>query len=587
MKLTIRRQLLGSALLALVGFVIFGLVAFATLNDLKINGPRYTRIIQGKDLEADLVPQPVTLIESYLTVHQMLGETDRRRLDELIRSSQELRTQFEARHQYWEKTLPPGELKTALHEKAYPLASDFLRQVDEQFIPAVRRGDQDAARLIADGTLKPLYEQHMKVVADVVLLATKQTTEQEKAALAIAQERSSLVPLVGLLLAAVTVTIGLVLSRRIVRAIEEVRQVAEKTSGGDLTAHVPYAGADELGDLAGSTNRMIDSLRGVLSHISDRTETLATASEELSSVSTQMIGSAEETSRQASMVSSGSEQISRSVESVSVSVEEMIASIQEISKNTSEAARVATVAAGEADITNAAVNKLGTSSGEIGKVVQVINTIAQQTNLLALNATIEAARAGEAGKGFAVVANEVKELANETAAATKDISRKIEAIQADTTDAISAIGKISETIQQIKDISNSIATALEQQLATSGEIGRNLAEAARGSGEISNGIVKVAAIARDTAGSSENTQKAAEELARLAVELRGLTQRFRYVTDEEAVTTEGNAAVQAAAMAPATVVALEAARAMTAARASRVGGDGRRAEDKAPFKRAG
>jgi methyl-accepting chemotaxis protein len=581
MMLTIRRQLLGSALLALAGFVLFGLVALATLNELKINGPRYVRIVQGKDLVADLVPKPVTLIESYLAVHQMLGEADRRRLDELIRDSQDLRTKFEERHQHWEKALPAGPLKATLHEKAYPPAAEFMRVIESEYVPAVRRGDQEAARLIADGTLKPLYEQHMKVVLEVVQMATQQTKQEETAALAIARQRSGLVPVLGLVLAAVTLTIGLFLSRRIVRAIEQLRRVAERTASGDLTSRVPYQGHDELGLLANSTNQMVDSLRSVLSHIGDRAVTLATASEELSSVSTQMIGSAEETSRQASMVSSGSEQISRSVESVSVSVEEMIASIQEISKNTSEAARVATVAAGEADITNAAVNKLGASSGEIGKVVQVINTIAQQTNLLALNATIEAARAGEAGKGFAVVANEVKELASETATATKDISRKIEAIQADTLDAIQAIGKISETIQQIKDISNSIATALEQQLATSGEIGRNLTEAARGSGEISAGIVKVAEIARDTAGSSENTQKAAEELARLAAELRGLTQRFR-ISDETEVTATH--AAMAATAAPATVVALEAARAAQAARAAR---EGRRADDAPPFAHAG
>jgi len=586
MIFTIRRQLLGSALLALAGFVVFGLVAFVTLNELKINGSRYLRIIQGKDLVAELVPKPVTLTQSYLDVHQMLHETDRRRLDELIRDSQELRAQFEERRLYWERELPSGTLKSTLRDKAYPPASEFLRAIDEQFIPTIRAGDEPAAAQIVNGVLKPLYEQHTKVVLEVAQLASQETSQEEKAALAIAQQRAALVPLLGLVLAAVTVATGLFLSRRIVRAIEQVRRVAERTAGGDLTSRVPYEGQDELGDLAASTNQMIDSLRGVLSHISDRAVTLATASEELSSVSTQMIGSAEETSRQANVVSSGSEQISRSVESVSVSVEEMIASIQEISKNTSEAARVATVAAGEADITNAAVNKLGASSGEIGKVVQVINTIAQQTNLLALNATIEAARAGEAGKGFAVVANEVKELANETAAATKDISRKIEAIQADTLDAIQAIGKISETIQQIKDISNSIATALEQQLATSGEIGRNLTEAARGSNEISAGIVKVAEIARDTAGSSENTQKAAEELARLAAELRGLTQRFRYTNDDDpdAAPLTGLVAT-AGTSAPATVVAMEAARAAAAARAAR--GEGRRADDAAPFSNVG
>ena len=557
MILTVRRQLVGSALLALAGFLIFGVVAFVTVNDLKINGKRYNRITQGKDLVADVVPPQEYLVESYLAVHQMLGETDRRRLDDLIQQGLTLRAAFEARHDHWKKSLPEGPLRKALLESAYDPGAEFLRMRDDQFIPAVRRGDQDGARQIMETVLKPLYEQHRKAVLEVVLLARQATEKEERDALAIAQRRTALLPVIGLILAGITVTIGLLLSRRLVRGIEQIRQVAEKTAGGDLTSRVAYRSRDELGQLADATNQMVESLRSILSHIGDRAVTLATASEELSSVSTQMISSAEETSQQASMVSSGSEQISRNVESVSVSVEQMIASIQEISKNTSEAARVATVAAGEADITNVAVNKLGASSGEIGKVVQVINTIAQQTNLLALNAAIEAARAGEAGRGFAVVANEVKELANETASATKDISQKIEAIQADTIEAVHAIAKISETIQQIKDISNSIASAIEEQLSTSAEIGRNLTEAARGSGEISAGIVKVAEIASDTAGSSENTQKAAEELARLAAELRGMTQRFRYSDDPAGGL---NAMQQVAAAAPATLLAMTAAR---------------------------
>jgi len=432
MVLTVRRQLVGSALLALAGFLVFGVVAYVTVEELKINGQRYHRITQAKDLVADVVSPQEYLVESYLAVHQMLTETDRRRLDDLIQQGQELRANFEARHQHWEKSLPSGPLRDALLKDAYAPGAEFLRVRDDELIPAVRRGDTEGARQIAELQLKPLYEQHRKAVLEVVQLARQATDKEEQAALALARQRATLVPLVGLALATVVVTIGLLLSRRLVRAIEQTRQVAERTADGDLTHRVGYASGDELGQLASATNRMVDSLRSILSHIGERAVTLATASEELSSVSTQMISSAEETSQQASMVSSGSEQISRNVESVSVSVEQMIASIQEISKNTSEAARVATVAAGEADLTNTAVNKLGDSSAEIGKVVQVINTIAQQTNLLALNATIEAARAGEAGRGFAVVANEVKELANETATATKDIGRKIEAIQADT-----------------------------------------------------------------------------------------------------------------------------------------------------------
>ena len=114
-------------------------------------------------------------------------------------------------------------------------------------------------------------------------------------------------------------------------------------------------------------------------------------------------------------------------------------------------------------------------------MIKVITSIAQQTNLLALNATIEAARAGEAGKGFAVVANEVKELAKETAKATEDISQKIEAIQGDTQGAVEAIDQIGTIINQINDIQNTIASAVEEQTATTNEIGRNVAEAAKGS----------------------------------------------------------------------------------------------------------
>ena len=146
--------------------------------------------------------------------------------------------------------------------------------------------------------------------------------------------------------------------------------------------------------------------------------------------------------------------------------------------------------------TNATVAKLGESSAEIGNVIKVITSIAQQTNLLALNATIEAARAGEAGKGFAVVANEVKELAKQTAKATEDISRKIEAIQNDTKGAVEAIAQIGKIINQINDIQNTIASAVEEQTATTGEISRNVAEAAKGSNEIAQNITGVAQAAQ-------------------------------------------------------------------------------------------
>jgi methyl-accepting chemotaxis protein len=275
-------------------------------------------------------------------------------------------------------------------------------------------------------------------------------------------------------------------------------------------------------------NQTLDTVIQPIRHIAQNSSSLASSAEELNAVSQQMAGNAEETATQATVVSAASEQVSRNVSVVATGSEEMQASIREIAKNANESARVAKNAVGAAESTNHTVAKLGESSLEIGKVIKVITSIAQQTNLLALNATIEAARAGEAGKGFAVVANEVKELAKETAKATEDIGQKIEAIQADTKGAVTAIGEITTIINQINDISNNIASAVEEQTVTTKEIGRNVVEAAKGTGEIAKNIAGVASAAKDTTRGATDTQKAARALSEMAAQLQGVVSKFTF-----------------------------------------------------------
>lgn len=284
---------------------------------------------------------------------------------------------------------------------------------------------------------------------------------------------------------------------------------------------------EALAGVGAATNKTADTLQASMRHIAQNAQALSSASQQLSATSQQMSSNAEETSAQAGTVATATQQVTTNLNSVATGAEEMTSTVQSISSNAGEAAKIAGEAVKTANSANSTIAKLGESSAEIGQVIKVITSIAQQTNLLALNATIEAARAGEAGKGFAVVANEVKELAKQTAKATEDISQKITAIQEDTKRAVDSIGSITGIINQINDISGTIATAVEEQSATTNEMSRNVQEAAKGSGEISQNIQGVATAAESTTRGAQDSLKAAQQLTEMATQLRTLVEKFK------------------------------------------------------------
>lgn len=310
------------------------------------------------------------------------------------------------------------------------------------------------------------------------------------------------------------------------RKVDLVLEVVRAAADGDLTRDIPVEGDDAIGQLAAGLTTLLGNLRGSMTDIGSTADTLAVASEQLTVLSQGMGDGATLTSDRAASASSASVQVSASIQTVASAAEEMTASIREIAKNATEAASVATGAVGVASSAQGTVASLGESSAEIGQVIKVITSIAQQTNLLALNATIEAARAGDAGKGFAVVANEVKELAKETARATEDIGQKIEAIQSDTQGAVAAISEIAEVIGRINDIQTTIASAVEEQTATTNEIARSVTEAAAGANGIAEDVTQVASAAEDTRQGAQNTLQSATDLSGMAAQLKDLVGRF-------------------------------------------------------------
>lgn len=306
--------------------------------------------------------------------------------------------------------------------------------------------------------------------------------------------------------------------------LQEMAAVATAIAEGDLRREI-YPKSDF--DVLGQAFQRMSSLRDIIRQIMQGSEQLELASKNLATVSAQMAAGAEQTSQQAHFVSSNSLKISENVNEISSATEELAASVREISLKVLEIENIVTRSVEIAKSANATIIRLEGSSQEIGDIVKVITTITQQTNLLALNASIEAARVGDAGRGFAVVANEIKELARETARSAEGIIHKIEAIQTNTTEARQAISQVATITQQVHELSLAVASAIEQQAATTNAISHNVADTADGSSEITRTITEVAGVVGQTSAQASSVQAAVEELTKLAEQLRQPVKKFQ------------------------------------------------------------
>ena len=348
----------------------------------------------------------------------------------------------------------------------------------------------------------------------------------------------------------VLVIVSLTIAVSIVRPIKSLTEmVKDIENSGNFTKRIDIAGKDEVGELARCFNAFIEKMQKILTDIAHGAETLTSSSESLSDLSGLMSDGAGTMSGKSNAVAAATEEMDATMRSVAAtmeqaadnvsmiatSAEQMTASIKEIAQNNEKAITITGEAVSEAESASDKVDSLGLAAREVGKVTDAITEISEQTNLLALNATIEAARAGDAGKGFAVVASEIKALARQTADATEEVKIKIQGIQASTEGTITQIEKISRVSRDVNAIVSTIATAVEEQSVTTGEIAGNVAQASRGIQEITANVTQCAAVAgditRDISDVSHSTDEMSGSCSNVNVSARGLRQLAEKLKD--------------------------------------------------------
>ncbi len=343
--------------------------------------------------------------------------------------------------------------------------------------------------------------------------------------------------------------------RSITSRLRQADTFTEKFGEGNLTVVSGISGTDELGKIGSSLDTMATNLRRMISQMNADAGNLDSTSGQVLEIAGQVSESSDDVSGRSNSVASAAEEMSANMTSVAAAVEEtstnvsimagavheMTNTISKITQDTENARTITENAVSQSQRASERVNELGTAATQIGKVTETITEISEQTNLLALNATIEAARAGEAGKGFAVVANEIKELAKQTAEATMDIRENIESIQSSTSVTVTEIGGIADIVNEVNEIVSGIATALEEQAATTQEISENVSQASQGIQEVTENVAQSSIVAGEVASdiaevnaesvaiNSASTELAgsAEKLNELAGALTTLVKQFK------------------------------------------------------------
>jgi len=338
----------------------------------------------------------------------------------------------------------------------------------------------------------------------------------------------------------VAIGVSIAVIRPLTTALKQINHALSVVASGDLTHKLDDSGHDEFAELSRNCNRLVDSLRQLITGILDRSNQLAAAAEETSAITSQTTVSIQEQKGQVVQAATATTELSSSAQQVSLSADHALAQIKKADEQAQNMHGIAeenrhTIESLANEVAKAAkvINKVHSDSGAIGSILDVIRGVAEQTNLLALNAAIEAARAGEQGRGFAVVADEVRSLASRTQQSTAEIQQMIEVLQKGTKEAVSVM-EFGQSQAQLcvekNEQSNNALLAISDSVRQAHDAGTQIAGAAQEqnlvSQQVSEKLEHIAQISEETATGADQTAQSSHQVAKLAEELQLSVREF-------------------------------------------------------------